>query len=393
MRAQNYYWVNLDENALRTRIGEPWDQGDVLSWSGQSAAASDIEHIEIYKTDDAVSEAEGAGDRFQQMQAGETVTNEWLEGAPGRLARVGNQGSPAQQPEEPPSRKDARRVMVVHGRNVDARNAMFAFLRCLGLSPIEWEEAVAETGMGSPYTLEAVQAAMEVAQAVVVVLTAEDQAGLLPALAERPDSPETAIEGQPRQNVMLEAGMAIGTGRASTILVEIGPIRAASDLQGLNVVRMTNDAQRRAGLRHRLINAGCAINESTQDWLSSKSGGDFDASRIDWEPQSTGALTATMAIPTTDLRGGQNAELNLRCFRLPEGTRIVCSVTPPEHEPLEAEASGVPGGEDQLLFSLVYPGDFDDAPVIAGTHAVSWTSAAANGGERRELAVSEFRFA
>src|SRR6266852_8917563 len=115
--------------------------------------------------------------------------------------------------------------MVVHGRNARAREAMFSFLRCLGLAPIEWEQAVAETGMASPYNLEAVQAAMDVAQAVVVVLTAEDRAGLLPELTDGPD-PDTALEGQPRQNVMLEAGMAIGIGRASTIIVQIGDIRA-----------------------------------------------------------------------------------------------------------------------------------------------------------------------
>jgi len=72
--------------------------------------------------------------------------------------------------------------MVVYGRNVAARRATFAFLRSLGLEPIEWEQAVAATGKGTPHNLEAVRAAMSTAQAVVVVLTAEDQAGLLPQL-------------------------------------------------------------------------------------------------------------------------------------------------------------------------------------------------------------------
>jgi CAP12/Pycsar effector protein, TIR domain len=40
----------------------------------------------------------------------------------------------------------ARRVFVVHGRNSAVRSAMFAFLRAIGLHPIEWSEAVKMTG-------------------------------------------------------------------------------------------------------------------------------------------------------------------------------------------------------------------------------------------------------
>ena len=45
----------------------------------------------------------------------------------------------------------ARKVFVVHGRNTEARTAMFTFLRAIGLAPIEWSEAVRLTGEGSPY--------------------------------------------------------------------------------------------------------------------------------------------------------------------------------------------------------------------------------------------------
>ncbi len=37
----------------------------------------------------------------------------------------------------PPLSKDPRRVMVVHGRNLAARNAVFAFLGAVGLLPVE----------------------------------------------------------------------------------------------------------------------------------------------------------------------------------------------------------------------------------------------------------------
>ena len=383
--SENYYWVNLDAEALQTRIVQPYDAGDALSWSGQSVEAVEIATIQVWETDESAQESVGGGDRYQFMQTGRNVTNEVVTGPPGRL-RAQHLAS-----EIAPSRKDPQRVMVVHGRNLAARNAVFTFLRSLGLAPIEWEEAVAETGIGSPYNLEAVQAAMEVAQAVVVVITAEDQAGLHPSLADSPDSPETVLEGQPRQNVMFEAGMAIGTGRATTILVEIGRVRSASDFHGLNVVRLTNNAQRRAALRNRLINVGCAVNETTQDWLAPETGGDFEAAPIIWQPQSPGGLAATFAIPTTDMRGGHRVELNLRTYQLPDDAAVVCVVTPPGAPSVESQPEGNPAGENQHLFATVYPDEFEHAGVVAGHHAVEWL--ALIGDQRRQLAVTEFRYA
>ncbi len=60
---------------------------------------------------------------------------------------------------------------------------------------------------------------MVIGQAVVVLLTAEDQAGLLPRLADE-DHDDVLLRGQPRQNVILEAGMAMGIDPSRTLLVE-----------------------------------------------------------------------------------------------------------------------------------------------------------------------------
>jgi predicted nucleotide-binding protein len=173
--------------------------------------------------------------------------------------------------------------MVVHGRNLRARDGIFTFLRALGLRPIEWEEAVAETGVASPHNLDAVRAAMDVAQAVVVVLTAEDRAGLLPQLADADDD-DVMLRGQPRQNVILEGGLAMGVDRSRVVLVEIGSIRRASDFDGLNVVRLTNAAPTRLALRSRLQSAGCEIDEALTDWARPEAGGDFDAAVVMWSP-------------------------------------------------------------------------------------------------------------
>jgi predicted nucleotide-binding protein len=207
---------------------------------------------------------------------------------------------------------DPHVVMVVYGRNTAARNAMFSFLRALGLHPIEWEEAIAATGQGSPHNLEAVQAAMRLAQAVIVLLTAEDQAGLMPALAGASDAEDIVLRGQPRQNVILEAGMAMGVARDRTILVELGPIRAASDFDGLNTVRMSNESRTRDALRSRLQAAGCALKLGS-DWLDPLSAGDFDAAAIEWSPVEDWHVMPPPALTTTA------EELEDRQARAPKG--------------------------------------------------------------------------
>src|SRR5262245_18775159 len=69
---------------------------------------------------------------------------------------------------------DPRRVFVVHGRNMDARNAVCELLRAIDLNPFEWEEARALTGEASPYIGQILDAGFGAAQAAVVIFTGDD---------------------------------------------------------------------------------------------------------------------------------------------------------------------------------------------------------------------------
>ena len=71
--------------------------------------------------------------------------------------------------------RDRRPIFVVHGRDELARAAMFDFLRSLGLIPIEWSEAVHATGRPSPYVGDVLEAAFRRAQAVLVLMTPDDE--------------------------------------------------------------------------------------------------------------------------------------------------------------------------------------------------------------------------
>jgi hypothetical protein len=166
----------------------------------------------------------------------------------------------------------ARKVFVVHGRNGAARSAMFAFLRALGLDPIEWSVAVQMTGEASPYIGQVLDVAFDAAQAVVVLLTPDDIAYLRTEYASGDDDPETQPLAQARPNVLFEAGMAMGRDPKRTVLVELGKLRPFSDVAGRHAVRINDSATTRKDLAQRLEVAGCAVSLAGDDWLTA---GDF----------------------------------------------------------------------------------------------------------------------
>lgn len=160
---------------------------------------------------------------------------------------------------------DPRKVFVIHGRNEPARKGLFAFLRSIGLEPIEWCEAITMTGQGSPYIGDVLNVAFGAAQAVVVLQTPDDIAHLHESLTY-PGDPETSPQMQPRPNVLFEAGMALARDADRTIIVELGQIKSFSDIHGRHVVRLDNSTAKRQQLAQRLETAGCTVNLGGTDW-------------------------------------------------------------------------------------------------------------------------------
>ena len=172
---------------------------------------------------------------------------------------------------------DPTRVFVIHGRNDAARRDMFAFLRAIGLQPIEWSEALHATGSASPYIGEVLDTAFCMAQALVVLMTPDEIAYLLPAHRHDEDDPEGQAKPQARPNVLFEAGMAMGRDPKRTVLVELGWVRPFSDVAGRHAVRLNNSPEKRKDLAQRLKTAGCAVNLDGNDWLNT---GDFSAPAV-----------------------------------------------------------------------------------------------------------------
>lgn len=163
-------------------------------------------------------------------------------------------------------------VFVVHGRNRPVRDGIFNFLRSLKLSPIEWTQAIQMTGKASPFVGEILETAFTAAQAVVVVLTPDDEVKLKDELLGKDDEEfEKELTGQARPNVLFEGGMAMGRHPDRTVFVQIGKTKPFSDIMGRHLLRLDNSPEKRQDLAMRLKTAGCSVDTSGTDWLNTGS--------------------------------------------------------------------------------------------------------------------------
>src|SRR5262249_34052631 len=98
--------------------------------------------------------------------------------------------------------------------------------------------------------------------------------------------------GQARLNVIFEAGMAMARDPKRVVLVEVGQVRKMSDIDGLNILQMSNDVGDRRDLAQRLRSAGLAVDIDREEW---RTVGDFNRpalKAVDFEPASEDAAPA-----------------------------------------------------------------------------------------------------
>ena len=185
---------------------------------------------------------------------------------------------------------DKKKVFIVHGRNGIANDALFQFLRSISLNPIEWSQAVHLTGKTAPFIGKVLNEAFSNAQAVVILLTGDDEAKLRKEFLRSKDALyENKLTAQARPKVLFEAGMAFGRHPDRTVIVELGELRPFSDISGRFVVKMNNSMARRQELAQRLKTAGCDVELTGIQWHKA---GNFDNAiiphqvAVDKEPSS-----------------------------------------------------------------------------------------------------------
>ena len=154
--------------------------------------------------------------------------------------------------------RDPSKVFVVHGRDTRPVDVLKQYLAHLGLHMMPWYEAVGLTGESQPHTYDIVKAGMDGAAAIIVIFSPDDLARVKDEFSPDGD-PDRVLQGQARQNVILEAGMAFALERSRTIFLRSAHTRDISDISGFNWVTLDGEWESRQDLKGRLTQAGAAV--------------------------------------------------------------------------------------------------------------------------------------
>jgi len=254
-------WIEEHVTAPRREGRDIFVDGQVFSWDS-------IDEIHITETDQSSDQLlplirarrqRESGvlwipDRWYVARDGQEVTERFISGPPG----TGPRPDPGIATTFAGNRKA---VMVIYGHDRQANDALFAWLRAIGLQPREWGQLIRASGSASPFIGEVLDKALRDVQAVIAFFT--------------PDEYVTAAETEPgrgrlqaRPNVLIEAGMALITHPTRTIIAVLGHQELPSDLAGRHYVRLSHiDVGPLNDLAGRLADAGCDIDLSGSDWL------------------------------------------------------------------------------------------------------------------------------
>jgi predicted nucleotide-binding protein len=178
-------------------------------------------------------------------------------------------------------------VFVVHGRDEKLRDAMYELLGALGLKAQEWGHAIraARGKGGNPYVNDVVTKIMDQAQAIVVLLSPDDEAKLKDQFVGKHErQTEGKLRGQARPNVIFETGIAIGTHHRKTVMVQVGSLKSFTDIGGMHILHLTGDDKSRHDFANRLADLGCKIDRGGDHWLRA---GDFTPTATKKKPKTT----------------------------------------------------------------------------------------------------------
>ena len=283
---------DLDAETLERQFLSAYRAGQSITVNGRTVTLEQLERIRISRSVEPIErliERVKVADRnssvvmlggpsYESRAAAEAedVTDQFITAPPGfetvRASRpISGAGARARDDSElgQSAAGDPRAVFVVAGRDLAAAAAVVALLRALRLDVVEWEHAVAKTGLPSPYVGDVVLAGLSMAGGVVVVLTPDDLVRLRDDLVrERDGGTERETQRQARPNVYYEAGIADALSRDRTVIVEIGEVKSFSDVSGRHVVRYDGSPSMRHTLAERLRVAGLTVDTTGQDWLS-----------------------------------------------------------------------------------------------------------------------------
>jgi predicted nucleotide-binding protein len=218
----------LDKSAdwIEEHIAAPRREGRDIFVDGQVFSWDSIDQIHITETDQASEQllpqiiarrrnsptiVTSIPDKWYVARDGREATEQFITGPPGTGPRA--DPSPATT-----YAADRKAIMVIYGHDTEANDALFDWLRAIGLQAREWGQLVQASGSGSPYIGEVLDRAFQDAQAVVALFTPDEY-----VTARTPPAGDgTAGRYQARPNVLIEAGMALANNPTRTVLAVLG---------------------------------------------------------------------------------------------------------------------------------------------------------------------------
>jgi len=235
--------------------------GQVLSW----AEVNQIHIMETSETSDQLLPKIRASrqrnpvlsvtpDRWYVTKEGRDVTDQFISGPPGTGPIPDSAGTKN-------FAQNRKSVMVIYGHDKEANDALFSWLRAIGLEPLEWTQLIHASGSASPFIGEVLDRTLRDVQAVVAFFTPDEY-----VIANEPAPAPRRLQARP--NVLIEAGMALITHPTRTIIVVLGDQELPSDLAGRHYVRLSGSGVEPLNdLAGRLSDAGCDVVRSGNDWL------------------------------------------------------------------------------------------------------------------------------
>ena len=143
----------------------------------------------------------------------------------------------------------------------------------VGLEPLKWSDIRTDLGRGpSTYVGDIVEHGFKMASACIVLLSPDDEARLREEYRSMDEPHEGLLLGQPRANVLFEAGMAMSSFPDRTILVTFGDVRPFTDIVGRHVVHLRPKRSGAEDLCVALLVANCRLSD---DWRAKIKSIDF----------------------------------------------------------------------------------------------------------------------
>ena len=164
-------------------------------------------------------------------------------------------------------------IFVVHGRDTKLNDDMFGFLLAIGLNPKEWSQAIKDAKGANPNVGQVINKAMKQAQGVLVMFSPDEDAKLKSKFCGPKERKKglNKLDGQARPNVLFEAGLALGAHPDKTLLVQVGGTRDMSDIAGMHLINLGDDAASRKDLAQRLATKlKFKVDTTGTLWLSDK---------------------------------------------------------------------------------------------------------------------------